>query len=251
MDNPEKRKAAGSHTMRIHDVAIWWRTRTTRFERSFTRRTNIVPGWLCACHKTMSSRHLVDNTFVRFLFANYEGLTALILVRVEFVSRFVGAGRWSIWRADEPLFPIGRRLRHIIGQTRLVNRLTLRDLRPVLMRAELDVTKVVFVAIDARWVIQSAGISGLRGRTALLYEANVGPAYWAKLQVQPTSRIIDSSVQRKVTAQQLEVLLFPLRDHRKSGTGTPLASFAMTDHNDIRIARHAISDFTAYTSTLV
>lgn len=57
----------------------------------------------------------MDNTFVRFLLANYEGLTALILVRVEFVSRFVGAGRWSIWRADEPLFPIGRRLRHIIG----------------------------------------------------------------------------------------------------------------------------------------
>ena len=113
------------------------------------------------------------------------------------------------------------------------------------MRSNVDVAKVVLVAIDNGGVVQRAGVDSLCSGSPFLGEADICPAPRAKPEVQPTSGIIDGSIEREVAGGQLKVRRLPFRDHRKCGAGAPLAPFAMTDNDDVRVAYHLISDVAA------
>lgn len=113
------------------------------------------------------------------------------------------------------------------------------------MRPDIDVSKVVFVAIDDSGIIQGSGINRLCCGASFLSEAYIRATPRAKLKVEPTSRIINGAIMGEVTRGQFEVRLLPFRDHRKGRAGSPLAPVAVTNNDNIRVANDLLSDVTA------
>ena len=107
------------------------------------------------------------------------------------------------------------------------------------------------MAIDDGGVIQRARVDSLRGRPALLSEADIRSASRAETEVQPAPGIIDRSIQRKGAAGQFKVRLLPFRDHGECRAGAPLTPLTMTDDDNIRVAGHLVSDVAAYAAAFV